>query len=102
MARIRELCGEDVKREDLKQLVFGQKANRYRHAWLTAQRESLELLAADIRRAVDRVAPTVRVGLCTAHALYGVDGTDPVVLAKLLAGNTKPFLRLHGAPYWSR
>lgn len=102
MARIRELCGEDVKREDLKQLVFGQKANRYRHAWLTAQRESLELLAADIRRAVDQVAPTVRVGLCTAHALYGVDGTDPVVLAKLLAGNTKPFLRLHGAPYWSR
>ena len=102
MDRIRTLCGEDVRREDLKHLVFGQKANRYRHAWLTAQGESLELFASDIRKAVDRVNPDVRVGLCTAHALYGVDGTDPVRLARLLAGNTKPFLRLHGAPYWSR
>jgi len=102
MARMRALCGEDVRREDLKHLVFEQKANRYRNAWLTAQRESLELLASDIRSAVDRVAPDVRVGLCTAHALYGVDGTDPVRLARILAGGTKPFLRLHGAPYWSR
>ncbi len=102
MKRMRELCGEDIAREDLKRLVFGQKANRYRHAWLTAQRESLELLADDIRREVDKLTPAVRVGLCTAHSLYGVDGTDPVDLARRLAGNTKPFLRLHGAPYWSR
>ncbi len=102
MARIGELCGEAVSRTDLKELAFSRKANRYREAWLQAQREALHLLASDIRAALDRVSPDTRVGFCTAHAVWGVDGTDPTELSRLLAGeNTKPFMRLHGAPYWS-
>ena len=101
MARIGELCGEQISREELKTLAFAKKANKYRGAWLKAQSESLELLASDIRAAVDKVAPTVRVGFCNSHAVWGVDGTDPVKLAKILAGaNTKPFMRTQGAPYW--
>ena len=101
MARIGELCGENVSREELKELAFAKKTNKYRRAWLTAQKESLELLASDIREAVDKVAPDVRVGFCNSHAVWGVDGTDPVELAKILAGkNTKPFMRTQGAPYW--
>ena len=101
MARIRELCGEDISREELKRLAFTQKSNKYRKAWLTAQRQSLELLASDIRDAVNEIAPSVRVGFCNSHAVWGVDGTDPVELAKILAGkNTKPFMRTQGAPYW--
>ena len=103
MARIRELCGEDISREELKELAFTKKSNKYRRAWLTAQKESLNLLASDIREAVDEVAPDVRVGFCTAHAVFGVDGTDPVELARLMAGNnTVPFIRLHAAPYWAQ
>ncbi len=102
MAKIRELCGENISREELRELAFSQKANKYRAAWLKAQGESLELLAADIRAAVDRVAPDVRVGLCSSPDLVGVDGTDPVKLAGLLAGEcTKPFFRMSGAPYWA-
>ena len=103
MERISQLCGEEMSRDELRKLVFEKKANKYRDAWLAAQREGLELLATDIRTAVNQCAPNVRVGICTAHALYGVDGTDPVRLAKILAGeNTMPFIRTHGAPYWAR
>lgn len=101
MARISELCGEEISREALKKHVFAEKANKYRSAWLTAQSESLESLASDVREAVDKVAPTVRVGFCNSHAVWGVDGTDPIKLAKILAGkHTKPFMRTQGAPYW--
>lgn len=101
MARFNELCGENIKREDVKRLVFEQKSNKYRKAWLKAQGESLELLASDIRTAVDKISPKTRVGVCVSAATFGVDGTDPVKLAKLLAGKTEPFLRLCGAPYHS-
>ncbi len=102
MKRIADLCGEDIRREDLKELAFSRKANKYRNAWLASQKEALMLLASEIRRAVDMVAPHVRVGFCTAHSVWGVDGTDPIEIAEVLAGgNTQPFVRLHGAPYWS-
>ena len=102
MARIRELCKEDISREQLKTLAFAKKPNKYRKAWLTAQKESLELLASDIRSAVNKTSPNTRVGFCTTPTVFGVDGTDPIQLAKLLAGNdTEPFIRLSGAPYWS-
>ena len=102
MAHIEKTCGEKIERETLKKRAFSGKSNAYREAWLSAQKEGLTLLAADIRRAVDLVAPSVRVGLCAAHSLWGADGTDAVSLARVLAGkDTKPFLRLHGAPYWS-
>lgn len=103
MKRIRELCGEDISREELEELAFTGKPNRYREAWFTAQREGLELLAADIRKAVDAVAPNVRVGYCTVRDHFGIDGIDPLKLAKILAGeNTEPLIRLSGAPYWAR
>ncbi len=101
LARFRELCGENISREDIKHLVFEQKANKYRKAWLKAQGESLELLATDIRTAVDKTAPDVRVGVCLTAGSFGLDGTEPIKLATLLAGKTKPFLRLSSAPYHS-
>ena len=99
MARIRELCGEDISREELKKLAFSSKANKYRTAWLTAQRESLELLAKDIRAAVDEVDTETCVALCAAHSIWGVDGSSAMEIAKLLAGSNRPVARLHPAPY---
>ena len=101
MARIRELCGEDISREELKKLAFESKANKYREAWLAAERESLELLAKDIRAEVDKVDEDVCVSLCAAHSVWGVDGTTATGISKILAGKNKPVTRLHPAPYWA-
>ena len=32
---------------------------------------------------------------------WDIDGTNAYELAKILAGNTKPLVRLIGAPYWA-
>jgi len=101
MTRIRELCGEDISRAELKKLAFGSKVNKYREAWLTAQRESLELLAKDIRAAVDEVDPDTCVALCAAHSIWGVDGSSATEIATILAGKNRPVARLHPAPYSS-
>ncbi len=101
MARIREICGENISREELKKLAFESKANKYRDAWLTAQRESLEALAYDIREEMDKVDEDVCVALCAAHSIWGVDGTTATGISKILAGKNKPVTRLHPAPYWA-
>ena len=99
MARIRAYCGEEITREQVRALCFGGKPNKYRDAWLRAEGESLYELAALVREAVDAVAPDTRVALCASNTIWDVDGTDAVELARILAGNTKPLLRLTGAPY---
>lgn len=100
MAHIRKLCGEHIERESLKELVFTQKTNKYRRAWLKAQGDSLRELAYAARRAVDEVDPSVRLALCSAHSPWDMDGCSPLELTKILAGKNPPLLRLHGAPYW--
>lgn len=101
MHRINELCGERLTREELHRLAFTGKPNRYREAWLQAQGESLCLLAREIRAAVDATDPGVCVALCAAHCQWDIDGTTPLELTEILAGDNPPQLRLHGAPYWA-
>lgn len=99
MARIRAYCGEEITREQVRDLCFGGKPNKYRNAWLRAEGESLYEFAREIRAAVDRVAPTLPVALCASNTIWDVDGTDAVELARILAGKNAPLLRLTGAPY---
>ncbi len=101
MAKIREYCEENISREDLKRLAFKGKRNKYRDAYLRAQGESLEELAAVIRTEVDKVNPKASVSACSAYCSWDLDGTDPIRLTKILCGSNKKFLRLHGAPYWA-
>ncbi len=101
MAKIREFCGEDISREELKQLAFTGKPNKYRDAWMQAQSESLRELAQAIRNAVDKVDPEMPVGVCSAYCSWDLDGADPIEITDILAGKNKKFLRLHGAPYWA-
>ncbi|MCQ2400017.1 MAG: hypothetical protein MJ072_05885, partial [Clostridia bacterium] len=70
-------------------------------AWIEVMGETLKGYAKAIRDAVDEFDPTVRVGLCGVAATCDHDGVDCLTLAKILAGNTKPLLRLNGAPYWT-
>ena len=101
MEKIRQYCGENVSREQIRDLIFAGKPNKYRDAYLRAQGESLELLASDIRKAVDKVAPELPIAVCSAYSSWDLDGTDPLRITDILAGKNKKYLRLHGAPYWS-
>lgn len=101
LARIRELLGEEISLDELKEQVLSGKPNRYREAWLTVQNEGMTLLARDIRKAADAVLPSLTVCFCTAVSPWNVDGMDITGIAKILAGENKPLLRLSGAPYWS-
>ena len=101
MALIRKYCGENITREDLKRLAFTGKPNKYRDAFVRAQGDSLRLLATDIRAAVDKVNPNVRLTICSAPTLWEIEGTSAQELAKILAGKNQPEARLIGAPYWT-
>lgn len=91
---------ENVSREFLLGQVLSGGTNKYRVAWQDSKRDAMENFALRMRKAVDSVDPSIRMGLCSTLNAWDVDGTDCIRLAKLLAGRTKPFLRFCGAPYW--
>ena len=100
--KMAEFLGEDceIAVDGLYKKLFSGKKNKYRSAFMKSLGYSLENLAKRMRAAVDSVDPDVRMGQCACITTYEFDGTDSFTVSKLLAGNTKPFLRLIGAPYW--
>ena len=101
MKLISARLGYEISRDELsKQVAYG-KPNPVRDAWYALMGETLESYAKAVRAAIDSVNPEVRCGLCSVMSNWCADGTTAEVLVKLLAGNTKPFLRLTGAPYWT-
>ena len=100
---IKMICddlGEQLEEEQLIKLILNGGKNRYRDAFLRANRSSLEGYAQKMREAVDEVNPNIRLGFCACMSSWDIDG-DAFELARIFAGNTKPILRLIGAPYWS-
>lgn len=95
------MLGEHLSADELPDLILNGGTNRYRTAFLAGNKFFLELFAKEMRESVNRVNPEVRLGLCSCFSVWDMDGVDSVTLAKLLAGDTKPFLRLIGAPYWA-
>ena len=100
MKKYRKLLGEDITREEFVSKVFSGGANRYRDVWMSVNGTAFENIAREVRAAVDAVNPTIRIGLCAMTPIWDCDGSDCIRLGKLFAGNTKPFLRLVGPPYW--
>lgn len=96
-----ELLGEDISREELRKKVLCGGESKYRTAWQRSKGYYLELFAKDMRKAVDSVNPNIRLGACACMPNWGLDGIDFATLAEVFAGNTKPFMRLTGAPYWA-
>ncbi len=92
--------GEKIEEAALKDLILSGGKNKYRDAFLNANKKSLENYATFMRRAVDEVNPNIRLGFCACMTSWDIDG-DPFRLAKIFAGKTKPMLRLIGAPYWA-
>ena len=90
----------DITREELFKKVYEGKPNIERNAFYDALGESMESFAVKVREAIDSVNPKIRMAICAVLSLWDNDGTNCIKIAKLLAGNTKPIMRLIGAPYW--
>lgn len=101
IAEINKITGENSTREELYTHIISGKKNKYRDAYLKANGDAFRNFAAEIRKAVDEVNPKIRVGACSCMTSWDIDGTNAAELARILAGNTRPFVRLIGAPYWS-
>ncbi len=75
--------------------------NKWRDTWLRVQGKSLNDFAQILRNALDETNPKMRFSICSVLSTWDTDGVDSITLARTLAGNTRPFLRLIGAPYWA-
>ncbi len=93
--------GEKLDIKQLKKLIFTGGKNKYRSAWLKINGESMLKFARAVRSAVNEINHEIRVGFCSGFTSWDIEGVDAVELTKALAGETKPFLRCTGAPYWA-
>lgn len=101
IAAINRLTGESSTREELAKYITAGGKNKFRDAFLKVNGDSFRSFAAAVRKSVDEVDPDIRISLCTCMTTWDIDGTDAKELATILAGKTKPLLRLIGAPYWA-
>ena len=91
--------GEKMSRSQLAELIFSGGKNKYRDAFMDMLGESILEFCARLREAVDTVDPSIRIGACSVRESIDYDGIDPEMIARALAGKTKPFTRMSGAPY---
>ena len=102
LAAYRKELGEDVAADEFSRRAMSGGRNRWRDAWMKVSGESLVAFAKEMRAAADSVNPKIRFGLCSVMSIWDNDGTDAPTIARTLAGpDTRPFLRLIGAPYWA-
>ena len=100
MELLRRELGEELTGKPLEKLMFTGGRNRYRDAWLKVMGDTMRKFCRSVRDMVNTVDPTVRLGFCAGYTSWDVEGADALELTRILAGDTKPFLRLTGAPYW--
>ena len=93
--------GEEISREEFLAKIYDGGSNRWRDAFLRGKGKALEDFCHAIRETVDKIHPAMRVAVCSVMSLWDTDGIDSARVVKLLAGGTKPLLRLIGAPYWA-
>ena len=101
ISEINRITGEVSTREELEKHITSGKKNKFRDAYLKANGDAFRNFAKAVRDAVNEVNPEIRISLCSCMSLWDVDGTDAYELSKILAGDTKPLVRLIGAPYWA-
>ncbi|MBQ7386775.1 MAG: hypothetical protein IJW03_01275 [Clostridia bacterium] len=99
-AYMESLLGEPLPENFYDYLTSGGE-NKYRSALLEANRHFLLEFARNARKCVNEVAPDVRLALCSCMSVWDMDGATSIEISRELAGDTKPLLRLIGAPYWA-
>lgn len=101
IAQINSITGEVSTREELERYITSGGKNKFRDAYLKVNGDSFRNFAKAVRSAVDEINSGIRISLCSCMSLWDIDGTDARELSKILAGDTKPLVRLIGAPYWA-
>ena len=99
--RISEALGEELDRATLAKHIRSGGPNKYRDAWIRVNGEVLRNYAERMRAAADDVNPRIRMGACACLSSWDLDGVSAYELAKIFAGENRPFVRLIGAPYWA-
>lgn len=100
--KLAEYTGEDLTLPEIRARLRGGKANAYRARFLDLQAETLLDFTRRIEAAVHAVNPSVRLGLSANASSYQIEGAPFAELVKATAGNTRPFVRMTGAPYWQQ
>lgn len=100
LAMYSEIVGRTVKREEMCDLLYHEGPTEYRRKWFEMQGEILNNFCQKIEKSAHSVNPDVRIGLSANSSSYMQEGITIDKLAKTIAGNTRPFIRLTGAPYW--
>ena len=101
VAMINSVTGEELSPESLASRILTGGKNPCRDALIQVNGSLLRSFALKMRQAVDSVDPSVRMGACACFGSWDIDGISARELADCLAGSTKPFVRLIGAPYWA-
>lgn len=96
---INGLVKGNFTREEIANHILSGNKNSVRDAYLKANGDAFKNFALNIRASVDKVNSKIRIGACACMSSWDIDGTDAYEIAKILAGKTKPFVRLIGAPY---
>jgi len=96
-----DILGEKLPENVINDYLISGKKNKYRSAWLKANKYFMLKFAEDMRRCLDEINPEIRFGACSCMSVWDFDGADSIEISKTLAGKTKPFMRLIGAPYWA-
>ncbi len=94
--------GRKVSIEELRDLIYNNEDLSYRKIWMDLKKDTMNNFLKTLREEVDKVNPQFRIGISASRLNYDIDGATIQELAKVAAGNTKPFVRLTGAPYWAR
>lgn len=95
-----EKLGHPINRETMQEDFFEGPKNAYRDAWLDVMSETMKKFCYQVREALDEVDESIRLGFCAGYTSWDMEGATAIELTHILAGNTKPFLRFTGAPYW--
>lgn len=100
LEKFRQRSGLELTREEIVRQVLYGKPNKVRELWLKTIGQSLMDLAGSAEKAVHQVNPLARIGVTAVMSHWSNEGIEMSALLKKFAGNTRPFMRTIGAPYW--
>lgn len=101
MRKYCELIGEQITVEELREKLLNGGKNRYRDIWCDLMGKTLRDFSAKIEKAVHTIDKDIRIGLSANASSYTMEGVSIPELARIIAGETKPLIRMTGAPYWT-
>lgn len=96
-----KMIGEEISVDDLCEKMLAGGENKYRDAWSHLMGKTLIEFSEKVEKAVHSIDKEIRIGLSANAASYTMEGVSLPTLARVVAGETKPMIRMTGAPYWT-